>query len=208
MSKASSRASQVVSGIKALHILLVQIIQRPLQFSKEPNLISALKNQGSLARLEQSLTNEKGEHMQTFPMSLNSLKTHANENLIGGFKALNDLRLKALDAIEHAEKREQQANKRSKSGLTRKVEQLEQELEMQRQTNVILLRALSESMAQFTSIRDASDDKIREKRTQDALQTLRAILSMCIPPFNHVPAYSEAPCPSTEVANISKYRKR
>lgn len=203
----ASRASQVTAGVKALHVLLVQIIQRPLQFAQETDLRLALKSQGSLARLVRSVASEQGEPLKTYPMSLNSLKTHADENLIGGFKALNDLRLKALAAIEFSEKRQQQANKRSKSGLTRKVEQIEHELEMQRQTNVILLRALSESMTQFTSIRDASDDKIRAKRTHDALHTIRAILSMGMPPFNHVPSYSDAHAPTVEVANISDYRK-
>ncbi|MCY1311162.1 hypothetical protein D9M70_614390 [compost metagenome] len=84
---------------------------------------------------------------------------------------------------------------------------MEQELEMHRQTNVILLRALSESMHQFTSIRDASDDKIRAKRTQDALQVLRAIVSMGRPPFNLIPPFSETPAPSVEVVNIDEYRK-
>jgi len=141
-------------------------------------------------------------------MSLNTLKTYANENLSGGFKALNDLRMATLAALEKADSLENHANKRSKSGLNRKIEQLELELEMQRQTNVILLRALSESMHQFTSIRDASDDNIRGKRTQDALQTLRAIVSMGMHPFNIIPTSSEPRSPSFEITNIDDYRKR
>ncbi|SDT33955.1 hypothetical protein [Pseudomonas oryzae] len=207
MSKAYSRASQAVGSVKALQALLVQIIQRPQQFSKDADIRSALKSQGSLASVNLSVEVEQGESLQTFPMSLNTLKTHANENLAGGFKALNELRLKAIDALEFAEKREQLANKRTKSGLAKKVAQLEFELEIQRQTNVILLRALSEAMHQFTSIRDASDDNIRAKRTQDALQVLRAIASMNKPPFNLIPTLSEGPAPSVEVANIDDYRK-
>lgn len=207
MSKAYSRASQAVGSVKALQALLVQIIQRPQQFSKDADIRSALKSQGSLASLKRSVEVEQGESLPTFPMSLNTLKTHANENLVGGFKALNELRLKAIEALEFAENREQLANKRTKSGLAKKVAQLEFELEIQRQTNVILLRALSEAMHQFTSIRDASDENIRAKRTQDALQVLRAIASMNKPPFNLIPTLSEAPAPSVEVANIDDYRK-
>lgn len=207
MSKAYLRASQAVGSVKALQTLLVQIIQRPQQFSKDADIRSALKSQGSLASVNLSVEVEQGESLQTFPMSLNTLKTHANENLVGGFKALNELRLKAINALEFAEKREQLANKRTKSGLAKKVAQLEFELEIQRQTNVILLRALSEAMHQFTSIRDASDDNIRAKRTQDALQVLRAIASMNKPPFNLIPTLSEGPAPSVEVANIDDYRK-
>jgi len=58
MSRAS-RASLVAAGVKALHVLLVQIIQRPVQFSKDADLHLALKSQGSLAKLERSIASEK-----------------------------------------------------------------------------------------------------------------------------------------------------
>lgn len=208
MSKSSTRGTQALNGVKILQALLTLACRQPLHFNKDLNLRSALKSQGSLARLNQTFELEPGKPQATFPMSLNTLKTYANENLSGGFKALNDLRMATLAALEKADSLENHANKRSKSGLNRKIEQLELELEMQRQTNVILLRALSESMHQFTSIRDASDDNIRGKRTQDALQTLRAIVSMGMHPFNIIPTSSEPRSPSFEITNIDDYRKR
>jgi hypothetical protein len=201
------RRIQAVNGVKALHALLVQIIQHPQQFIAEIELHEALKSQGKFAGLRRAFLLEHGELTQTSPMSLNSLKAHADNNLAGGFKALNDLRLKTLEALEFAQKRQQRANKRTRSGLSLMVQQLEQELEMLRQTNVILLRAMSEAMTQFKSIRDAPDDSLRAKRTQDALNTLRAIVSMNTPPFNVTPVYSEVPL-SVEVANLSDFRKR
>ncbi len=208
MSKASARGTQSLTGLKALQALLTLVCKHPLHFNKDLELRAALKSQGGLASLSRTVELETGESLTTFPMSLNTLKTYANENLSGGFKTLNDLRISAIDTLDRADKREKLTNKRTKSGLNRKIEQLELELEMQRQANVILLRALSESMHQFTSIRDASDEKIRGKRTQDALQTMRAIVSMSIPPFNLIPTTSEPPAPSSEVTNIDDYRKR
>jgi len=208
MSKKSSRVAQTISGLKALHALLILICKQPLRFNKDAELRSALKSQGGIASLSRSVELETGESVATFPMSLNTLKTYANENLSGGFNSLNDLRLKAGEALDNADKKEKHSNKRSKSGLSRKVEQLEQELDMQRQTNMILLRALSESIHQFTSIRDAPDEKIRGKRTQDALKTLRSIVSMGMPPFNTIPTMSEVSTPSFEVTNLDDYRKR
>lgn len=207
MSKASSKAAQTLKSLKALNALLILICKQPFRFNKDTELRSALKSQSSLAGMSRTIELETGEPLITYPMSLNTLKTYANENLSGGFSSLNDLRVKALEALENADQKEKHANKRTKSGLNRKIEQLELELEMQRQTNVILLRALTESMHQFTSIRDASDDKIRSKRTQDALQTLRAIVSMGIPPFNIISTSSEPPISSSEVANLDDYRK-
>ena len=208
MSDSSTRSSQVLEGIKALHALLLSVCKQPQQFNTDTELRAALKTQAGLSHLDRSIELSPGRSLTTFPMSLNTLKTYSNENLGGGFKELDDLRKAALLALEKAESREKHANKRSKSGLSRKIEQLELELEMQRQTNVLLLRALSESMHQFTSIRDATDEKIREKRTQDALQTLRAIVSMGMPPFNILPPQPDISKASLEVANIADYRKR
>tara|TARA_Y100000815_G_scaffold263441_1_gene278010 strand:+ start:3450 stop:4076 length:627 start_codon:yes stop_codon:yes gene_type:complete len=208
MRKSNSKSTLILEGLKALQALLVQINQMPEKFSADTELRAALKTQGGLAKLARSVNMGQGEFKSTSPVSLNTLKTHANENLAGGFRSLDNLRTKAIDALHSSDKQEQRANKRSKSGLTLKVHQLEQELEMQRQTNVILLQALSESMHQFTSIRDASSDSIRAKRTDDALQILRAITSMAIPPFNILPPPTETSNPSTVVTNIDHYRKR
>lgn len=208
MSKSSSKNDLIQEGLRALQALLVQVNQRPAQFSSDTELRTALKTQGALASFKRLVDMGQGEFKSTFPVSLNTLKTRANENLVGGFQSLDDLRIKANDALERADKQEARANKRSKSGLTLKVHQLEQELEMQRQTNIILLQALSESMHQFTSIRDASSDSMRAKRTNDALQVLRAITSMAIPPFNTLPIPAEASKPPTAVTSLDDYRKR
>ncbi|NUU34329.1 hypothetical protein [Pseudomonas sp. C2B4] len=207
MNNSPPRRTQGINSVKALHSLLVKIIQHPQQFIAEIELREALKSQGKFAGLRHTFSLDHGELTQTSPMSLNSLKAHADNTIAGGFKALNDLRLKTLEALEFAQKRQERANKRTRSGLSLMVEQLEQELVMQRQTNVILLRAMSEAMTQFKSIRDASDDNLRAKRTQDALSTLRAIVSMNTPPFNLIPVYSDVPL-SVEVANLSDFRTR
>lgn len=207
MNKSPPGRNQAINSITALHSLLVKIIQHPQQFIAEIKIREALKSQGKLSGLRHTFSLDHGELTQTSAMSLNSLKSHADNTIAGGFKALNDLRLKAIEALELAQKRQERANKRTRSGLSLMVEQLEQELVMQRQTNVILLRAMSEAMTQFKSIRDASDENFRAKRTQDALNTLRAIVSMNTPPFNLILVYSEVPL-SVEVTNLADFRTR
>lgn len=207
MKKGSSLSPQAKLGLRALHALLVDIIKKPAQFFGDQELLGALKSQGGVAKLRRSVTVERGELLKTHPMSLNSLKTYADEYVPGGFKSLNDLRLKAIDALQVALKREERANKRTRSGLTLKVAQLEHELELLRQTNMIMTRALSESLNQFVNIRDASSDILRRKFSQDATETLRAILSMAIPPFNVLEAPRMTPTPSADITNLSDYRK-
>ncbi|KPB73352.1 Uncharacterized protein AC507_1919 [Pseudomonas syringae pv. maculicola] len=72
---------------------------------------------------------------------------------------------------------------------------------------MILTRALSESLHQFVNIRDASSEHVRKKFTQDATETIFAILSMAMPPFNVIDAPHSAPAPSADIANLSDYRK-
>jgi hypothetical protein len=207
MKQTPTLSEQAKTGVRALHMLLVDVIKRPLQHCTDDELRTALKNQVGIAKLKRSITTEHGDVIETRPMSLNSLKTYAETHLSGGFKSLNDLRLKAADALQHALKREERANKRTRSGLTLKVAQLEHELELHRQTNMILTRALSECLGQFINIRDASNDLIRRKFTQDATDTLRAILSLAMPPFNLLAPPNTTPAPSADVTDISNYRK-
>lgn len=206
---ASSRTKMTANGVRTLQDLLAQVVAHPERFSSDSDFRSALKSQGALASLDRTIVNSAGLSIKTYTMSLNTLKTYADSELSDGFKGLNALRVRALEALEIADKREVQANKRSKSGLTRKVAQLEQELEMHRRTHEILLRSLSAAMSQFISIRDASDEKLRAKRTQDALQLLRTITSMNMSPFNIIPLAPDFSTPSSSpvVTDINSYRK-
>lgn len=206
MSKGISLATKAIPSVRGLHALLVEAIKRPQQFCSDQELRKALKSQGGIATLERVVTNDRGKPLQVMAMSLNSLKTYADGHLPGGFKALNDLRLKAVEALQIVENRGQRANKRSRSGLTLKVAELEHELLLHRQTNMLLLKALADSHEWFFNIRDASSALQREKATQDAAESVRAILSMAMPPFNTLHTV-EAPAPSADVSNIADYRK-
>ncbi|MDR6950197.1 hypothetical protein J2Y39_004827 [Pseudomonas sp. 2957] len=204
--KGVSLAAQAVPSVRGLHTLLVEAIKRPKQYYADQELRKALKSQGGIAALERSVTSDRGESLQIMAMSLNSLKTYAEAHLPGGFKALNDLRLKALESLQIEENRGERANKRSRSGLTLKVAELEHELLLHRQTNMLLLKALAESHDWFFNIHNASSHLLREKAAQDAAENLRAILSMAMPPFNTLHTV-EATTPSADVSNIADYRK-
>ncbi|MNE55220.1 hypothetical protein D3C80_1500450 [compost metagenome] len=186
--------------------MLVDAIKRAQQYHSDQELRKALKSQGGIAKLEREVTNDRGDTLHVIPMSINTLKSYADVHLPGGFKALNDLRLKALEALEIAAKRGERSNKRTRSGLSLKVAELEHELELHRQTNMLLLKAIAECHEWFYNIRDASTALQREKDAQDAADTVRAVLSMAMPPFNTLHTV-EVPSPSAEVPNIADYRK-
>jgi len=203
----SSPAILAMEGMYALQFLLILIIKSPRQFVNDQQLKMAIRSQNGFAKLDREFTIEGGAIQKTHPTSLNTLKKNANDKLPGGFKGLDVLRRKSLEALELDEKRENRGNKRSKSGLSFKVSILEQELEMHRHANLLLLHALQEALGQFNSIRDATDAALRTKRAADARETLVAITSLVIPPFNlpiRIPLES---APNIYVTNIDEYRR-
>ncbi|MGK9066561.1 hypothetical protein [Stutzerimonas chloritidismutans] len=207
MSKVTTRTNLAIEGVETLQSLLISIIQKPQLYKLDSELRMALKTQAGISHLKKTFSVDGLGSRSTSPMSLNTLKTHANHNLAGGFKSINSLRLKAIEALNLCDQTQIKATKRTKSGLSAKLEQVQHELEMHRQTNVLLLRAVSEAMFQFTSIGDATDKKVRDKRTQDALQTLRAILSLTPPPFSLSRPSGEVTPPSLDVINLGDYRR-
>lgn len=207
MTDRPSRGDAAKTGVLALEQLLAQVITKPSDFVEDVELQSALKSQAGLASLDRVVSAGGEEAINTYPTSLNTLKKYSDECLVGGFNSLNALRIKAIEAFERAERKKERSNKRTKAGLSLKVEDVESELEMLRQTNYLLLRALQEALGQIQDIRTAKDLKILEKWSSDAIATLLSITSLCIPPFN----LTETPQPkatSNTVTDINDYRKK
>jgi len=202
-----SRADSARAGAVALQRLLSQVITTPHAFAADKPLIAALNSQAGLANLDLTVQADNGDTLNCFPTSLNTLKKYSDEVLIGGFKSLNALRAKALEAIERHDRQKTKSNKRTKEGLKLTVADHEQELDMLRQTNFLLLRALQESMGQIKSISTASDPLTREKWASDAIATLLAITSLAIPPFNLADTPQQQKHRPSTVADINDYRK-
>jgi len=201
------RSESIKTGVLALHRLLSQIITTPYAFASDEALIAALNTQGGLAQLDRAVNADGSETIKTFPTSLNTLKKYSDEVLTGGFNTLNALRVKAIEAIERHERKKTKSNKRTREGLKLRVSDHEQELEMLRQTNFLLLRALQESMGQIKSISVANDPLTREKWASDAITTLLAITSLCIPPFNLTDIPAQQKNTTSTVTDINDYRK-
>lgn len=197
---------QLSLGINALQQMLINVIKRPKEHADDLELRAALKTQANLAKIQRTVLTDSGVELSTLPMSLNTLKTHSTIIISGGYKSLDDLRRKAIAALEYSDKKAARANKRSKSGLTLKVEELEVELEILRQTNMILLSALNDALHQFVTISEGSDAARREERAETASNSLRAIVAMNNHPFDQLSRPS--PAPSLEVTDLNAYRNR
>ncbi len=207
MTNRTSRGDAARAGVLALERLLAQVITKPSDYMEDSELRSALKSQTGLASLDRQVSAGDEAGINTYPASLNTLKKYSDECLIGGFNTLNTLRLKAIEALEYSEHKITKLNKRTKSGLNLKIQTIESQLEILRQTNYILLRALQEALTQIQNIRDTKDSLLREKWSSDAIASLLAITSLGIPPFNLTETSLPKNVPTT-VTDINDYRKK
>lgn len=201
MKKIDSRIERNTLAFKTLLECLQHIHQSPEHFQDNKELIKSLKSQASTAALDLKFKLGEDEKTTT-PMSLNTLKTYAEKILPTGFDGLNRLRVAALEALEHAERKEQRSNKRTKVGLSLRAQELEYKLATLQKTNMVLLQALNRALDDIKSVRDAPTNGVRALRASEAVKALSAIVSLNAPPFNKL-----TPPDQTTVVNLDEYRK-
>ncbi|HGS5668027.1 TPA: hypothetical protein ACMDXT_000026 [Vibrio parahaemolyticus] len=151
--------------------LLVNIIKEPIDYIDSESVKSALKTQESLARY--SIKDK-----EVFGCSLNTFKSASNELLDGGFKEINQLRINALDSIQACTEKPV-ANKRTRTGLKVKVENLESDLQSIRQSNFLLTLLMSELRGELKrmAVIDESPD-VRLSRYKEINKKVEAKLSL------------------------------
>lgn len=208
----------------ALRDLLQLIIRQPAPFADNETLLKALKSQGATASLEFSFE-DRGATKLKERMSINTLKAHAANVLEQGFEGFDALRIAALDKLLDFRERTESSNKRTKAGLSKRTSELEEQLEVLRQVNMVLLQGLSIAISEFRTIKATVNKPERlEDRAQNAADSLLGLLTLNPAPFNmplsntrdHTASTSgEAPSIGTEhstdtshkVTDLDDYRK-
>lgn len=139
------------SLIAAMELLLA-VIESPAVFKDNEKLKKSLKSQGSFAKYEDT---ERGIK----PCSLNTQKTCADRIISGGFEQLNQRRLNAILAIERKIEGANKANRQTRTGLLRKVNELELDVAILEKQNVMLITLVSNltsSLSRFAEISENS----------------------------------------------------
>jgi len=185
MTKPDPRVAKNTASVIALRNLLRSIISEPNLYFDDEYLISSLKSQGKTASLKYSFTFEESI-FEVNPVSLNTLKSYSGKLFDGGFEDVDNLRVRSLESINNYKRKASSPNKRTKEGLLATVKELESDLEKHRKINFILLQALSSSIFSIKGIKSASTNVMKEKRCEDAIEKLRAIVSLNPAPFNEV----------------------
>ncbi|HCE4734497.1 TPA: hypothetical protein NGU80_003624 [Vibrio parahaemolyticus] len=134
---------------------LKKVITEPDNFKSDDVLIKALNSQGGIAKYE-------NEEKEITSCSLNTLKTASEVLLERGFLELNDLRLNAKSAIEAAIEGNK-ANKKTKIGLTHKVNELEAELDITTRSNFLLTTIISDLRSKLKQLAE-NDDSVEERK--------------------------------------------
>jgi hypothetical protein len=154
---------------------LEDIVSDPTCFLKDIIRIeTVLKSQGAFSEYEATYKN-----YELGGMSLNTLKRISNNVFIGGFDALERLRLLALETLRHKQNATQ-VKKRSKktvTGLEIRVIELESDVESLRKTNLHLLQILSRLRYEIESIADTTRRDLRLKKADDSLSNLSILVS-------------------------------
>ncbi|MBE3897349.1 hypothetical protein HJ156_22005 [Vibrio parahaemolyticus] len=132
VSKSQLGKSERADSTYALRDLLTEVIEEPAQWMGKQEFIDALKVQGKFAKW-------KDDERKIVPCALNTLKTSAEETLDGGYDRLDQLRLNALAAIEGHVEKENGSNKKTKTGLLKRVDELEEQVSILEQQNTLLV---------------------------------------------------------------------
>jgi len=185
-----------------LQALLRAIIRQPAIFSGNVEVLNALKSQGGIAKLELSF-NDNGLNTTKSRTSINTLKTHSDRFLDGGFKGIDELRKHALIAIDTYNNRLKLPNKRTQAGLSRYAQELESQLDNHQRANFLLLQGLGLAVSQLRNIRSNIDPELLEHRAKELIKTLTSLVTINPPPFDTIPEPRE----TSNTINMSDYRK-
>ena len=178
--KRSERSSRSVIYLREL---LRKVCESPEAYRDDEYLRAALKSQGGLAKY----TNN---NFDIIPTSINTIKRVSYEVIDGGFKALDDLRKGALERIEYHELKEKKSNKRTRTGLVKRVDELEDDILKLEQINFLLLQAFSEVISDIKSVANIENNESRNQRSKEAIRKLMSIMTINPAPFDHIPSKS------------------
>jgi hypothetical protein len=184
MRTCKNKTHQIATSIQSMIKLLRYVLTHPERFTEDEHVRSALKSQGALSSLTY-LANFESESIAITPISLTTLKSKVY-SITGdiSFELLNKMRLEALSKLQHYEVLNSQKNRRSKQFLSEKMTQLESDLNALRESNFHILQALLFAMNAIDSIGQSGTNALREKRTKDAKETIRKILTLNTYPFD------------------------
>lgn len=186
-----NKSHQVMESIRAKVRLIQLVLDNPRDFTNNKTVKDALKSQGALAALTHTFEADD-RSWTTTNISLTTLKSKilvSTDDI--SFESLDRMRTGAFEKLVEAINRSVTPDKETKTGLREEIISLEKSLEIQRENNFHLLQALLFSKTSLESIANLQNEKARDKRTREAVQTIANILSLNSYPFNQLDRLTE-----------------
>lgn len=186
MRKKINKSKQIEDSILAIIKLLESTITAPDKFIDDTIIRHALKSQGKIASLDYVFYADDTSYCIK-PLSITTLKAKISTISEGlTWETFDQLRVQALDAVEHATEHKNQGQKETKIGLKQSLANANDSLEKQREINFRLLQAIGQAVTALEGLSSISDSDLRAKRTRDATEMILRCLSLNEFPFNKV----------------------
>lgn len=165
------RMERNTRSVVALRSLIVEILRNPAAFADNEAVIKALKSQGALSKYS-----DMARGIQA--TSLNTIKRISAKVLQEGFEDFDRMRIVALEAINTFRDRSERSNKTTKIGLTRRVAEMEVELQQALQDIWHITMAFEKALSQGRYYAQQSDNPAILALCLKEQRELRAILSL------------------------------
>jgi len=192
-----SKQDTVKASIEGRFKLLAYVYEHPEKYVSDANMIEGLATQRSLCKLNAVIKAGKTE-INLEPISLNTLKKWLSLKGPGeNFEHMNKLRHQALERIRKpiSEPIESdiKSNKRTRTGLTLKVEEHEATIAQLHAANMVLIQALEVNRRDLLTISRATRPGDRQQHIEKAINRIIKILSLNPSPYDDVALLSMKP---------------
>jgi hypothetical protein len=154
LDKLDKRVEKNITSISGLKNLLIGVIKNPQDYENDQLLKDSLISQGKLSKYE-------NRELNIFATSINTMKRLSSYPDCD-FDALNKLRISALEKFQSKEKKEEKPTY-NKQDLMHRIDELEKELNINKGSQLLLLKTIYEMNKAFKSIQNISSaEEIKE----------------------------------------------
>lgn len=167
LDKRVERNIQSISNIKNL---LIEVIKDPQSYVGDKLLLDSLISQGKLAKYE----NPKANIFATSINTMKRLSLYPNCD----FEALDKLRTAALDKLQNKTDSIENKPTYNKSDLIIRIEQLENELNTTKGSQLLLLKTISEINKTFKAVQNISNPEEIKEHLNLMSNKIRKVMSL------------------------------
>lgn len=185
------RVEKNKENIVNLKAYLMDICQQPGCYLDIDGLRKSLKSQGGISKIE-------SEDFSIVKSSLNTLKRTAPMVLEGGFDELDKLRVMAINKLDAELSKGDKSNKRTRDGLSKRVKELEEQLNETRKVQLMLINELMNHKQTFQSIENTESIELHQDLANEAISRINSFALL---------EPSLMPIAEQEESNVIKFKK-